>query len=41
VPTAPGALTSFYDPENRTLYVAVPRRAGQAAELRAYRQQTP
>jgi YVTN family beta-propeller protein len=34
--TAPGARTSFFVPETKTLYVAVPHRGHQRAELRAY-----
>jgi YVTN family beta-propeller protein len=36
VPTAPGARTSFFVPETRTFYLAVPHRASQSAEIRAY-----
>ena len=36
VSTAPGARTSFFVPETRMLYVAVPHRGGQKAELRAF-----
>lgn len=36
VTTAPGARTSFFVSETRTLYVAVPHRGHQKAELRAY-----
>jgi DNA-binding beta-propeller fold protein YncE len=36
VTTAPGARTSFFVPETGTLYVAVPHRGGQKAELRAF-----
>jgi hypothetical protein len=36
VTTAPGARTSFFVPETRTLYVAVPHRGQQKAELRAF-----
>jgi DNA-binding beta-propeller fold protein YncE len=39
VPTAPGARTSYFDPKSGRLYVAVPRRQGQAAELRVYQAQ--
>src|SRR5713101_3962021 len=35
VTTAPGARTSFFVPDTRMLYVAVPRRGAQKAELRA------
>lgn len=34
--TAPGARTSFFSPELRRLYLAVPRRDGHRAELRVY-----
>jgi hypothetical protein len=36
VTTAPGARTSLFVPETRTLYVAVPHRGRQQAELRAF-----
>ena len=36
VATAPGARTSFLVPETGTLYVAVPHRGAQKAELRAF-----
>jgi YVTN family beta-propeller protein len=36
VTTAPGARTSFFVPEARMLYVAVPHRGGQKAELRVF-----
>jgi outer membrane protein assembly factor BamB len=36
VTTAPGARTSFFVPERSTLYVAVPHRGAQKAELRAF-----
>jgi DNA-binding beta-propeller fold protein YncE len=36
IPTAPGARTSLYDPTTKTLYVAVPHRGEQRAELRVY-----
>jgi YVTN family beta-propeller protein len=36
VPTAPGARTSFFVQETRTLYVAVPHRGKQKAELRVF-----
>jgi outer membrane protein assembly factor BamB len=36
VTTAPGARTSFFVPATRTLYVAVPRRGEQKAELRVF-----
>jgi len=35
--TAPGARTSFFVPETGTLYVAVPQRHEQKAELRVFR----
>jgi DNA-binding beta-propeller fold protein YncE len=37
--TAPGARTSFFLPELRRLYLAVPHRGGQAAEIRIYEAQ--
>lgn len=36
ITTAPGARTSFFVPGTRTLYVAVPHRGAQKAELRAF-----
>src|SRR5207302_1851609 len=36
IPTAPGARTSLFVPELGRLYVAVPHRADQPAEIRAY-----
>ena len=36
VTTAPGARTSLFVPSKATLYVAVPRRAGQRAEVRSF-----
>jgi hypothetical protein len=36
IPTAPGARTSFFSPELGRLYVAVPHRGNQEAELRVY-----
>ena len=36
ISTAPGARTSFFVPGTRTLYVAVPHRGQQRAELRAF-----
>ncbi len=36
VPTAPGARTSLFVPELSRLYVAVPRRGGQTAQIRIY-----
>ncbi len=36
IPTAPGARTSLFVPEQDRLYVAVPARRGQAAELRVF-----
>ena len=37
VTTGPGARTSFFVSETGTLYVAVPHRGEQKAELRAFR----
>lgn len=36
IKTADGARTGFYSPERRCLYVAVPHRGSQAAEIRCY-----
>jgi hypothetical protein len=36
IATAPGARTSFFLPETRTLYVAIPHRGKQKAELRVF-----
>ena len=36
IPTAPGARTSLFIPEQNRLYVAVPARGGQAAEIRVF-----
>jgi len=36
VPTAPGARTSLFVPETRTLYLAVPHRGDQQAEIRVF-----
>jgi DNA-binding beta-propeller fold protein YncE len=36
VTTAPGARTSLYVPEQNRLYLAVPHRGGQKAEIRVY-----
>ena len=36
VPTASGARTSLFVPEQGRLYVAVPHRGGQKAEVRVY-----
>jgi hypothetical protein len=36
VDTAPGARTAFFVPETARLYVAIPRRAAQAAALCVY-----
>jgi YVTN family beta-propeller protein len=36
VPTGAGARTSLYDPPSRRLYVAVPHRGTQAAEIRIF-----
>jgi YVTN family beta-propeller protein len=41
VATAPGARTCFFVTESRMLYVAVPHRGEQRAELRAFRAPTP
>jgi YVTN family beta-propeller protein len=41
IPTAPGARTSFFVPDYRTFYVAVPHRADQLPELRAFRAPQP
>ena len=37
VPTAKGAATSLFVPELEEVFVAVPQREGQGAELRAYK----
>jgi DNA-binding beta-propeller fold protein YncE len=37
VPTADGARNSLFVPDLKAFYVAMPHRAGQSAELRAYR----
>jgi len=37
IPTAPGARTSLYDPPQRRLFLAVPHRGAQPAEIRIYR----
>jgi DNA-binding beta-propeller fold protein YncE len=37
IATAPGAGTSLFVPETRMLYLAVPRRGAQRAEIRVYR----
>jgi DNA-binding beta-propeller fold protein YncE len=37
VPTASGARTGFFAPENSALYVAAPARNGNQAEIRVYR----
>jgi DNA-binding beta-propeller fold protein YncE len=37
VPTAPGARTSFFVSETQTLYVAVPHRGEQKAEIRIFK----
>ena len=39
VPTASGARTSFWVPELNRLYVAVPHRGSQKAEVRVYEAQ--
>lgn len=36
IPTAPGARTSFFAPELNRLYLAVPHRGNQLAEIRVY-----
>ena len=36
MPTAPGARTSLFVPEQNRLYLAVPHRGSQAAEIRVY-----
>jgi hypothetical protein len=36
LPTAPGARTGLFVPEWRRLFVAVPHRGAQQAEIRAY-----
>lgn len=36
IPTAQGARTSLFVPELRRLYLAIPRHAGRAAEVRVY-----
>jgi DNA-binding beta-propeller fold protein YncE len=36
IPTAPGARTSFFSPDLRRLYLAVPHRGAQKCELRVY-----
>ena len=40
IPTAPGARTSFFAPQLHRLYLAVPRRGNQSAQLRVYEVQT-
>jgi YVTN family beta-propeller protein len=37
IPTAPGARTSFFVPETHLLYLAVPHRGIQRAEIRVYK----
>ena len=39
IPTASGARTSFFVPESRRLYLAVPHRGGQDTEIRVYETQ--
>ena len=39
IPTAPGARTSFFIPEPARLYLAVPHRGSQRAEIRIYNTQ--
>ncbi len=41
VPTAPGARTSLFVPETRTLYLAVPHRGEQQAEIRVFTSSSP
>lgn len=41
VPTAPGARTSLFVPETRTLYLAVPHRGEQQAEIRVFTASSP
>ena len=36
VPTSPGARTAYFSPELKELYLAVPDREGQKAEIRVY-----
>jgi hypothetical protein len=36
IPTAPGAGTSFFIPETHLLYLAIPHRGSQPAEIRVY-----
>lgn len=36
IPTAPGARTSLYVPEFKRIYLAVPHRGGQQAEIRVF-----
>jgi hypothetical protein len=38
IKTAAGARTSFYDPGGQALYLAVPHRGAQKAEIRVYRE---
>jgi DNA-binding beta-propeller fold protein YncE len=37
IPTAPGARTSFFSPDRGELFVAVPHRGGQRAQLRIFK----
>ena len=37
IPTAPGARTAIFDPEMERLFLAVPKRGEQVAEIRIYR----
>jgi YVTN family beta-propeller protein len=39
IPTRPGARTSFFSPELKQFYLAVPQRGNQPAELRIYQTQ--
>jgi hypothetical protein len=41
IPTASGARTSLWSPENRRLYLAVPHRGEQPAEIRVYQMNEP
>jgi hypothetical protein len=36
IDTAPGARTGFFVPEKERVFVAVPHRGSQTAEIRAY-----
>jgi len=39
IPCSPGARTSFFSPELDRIYLAVPERGNQKAELRVYQPQ--